>query len=80
MLNNFGLFVYKGVSLPHWKREYLVSAEELIKEAELFKLLKKDTGKKLLKFLEIKVVGVKKVCIFAVRLNGSAGVANDKVW
>ncbi|MCT2564743.1 hypothetical protein, partial [Chryseobacterium herbae] len=46
------------------------STEELLDKHNNLNELKGCRRESFLKFLEIKVAGIKKVCIFAVRLNG----------
>lgn len=78
MLNIFGSMDKVGVLLPHLKREFRVaqrSFQESIKIKELryddyvilYNRYKIIDRKYYLKFLEIKVVNNKKICIFAVR-------------
>jgi hypothetical protein len=43
-------------------------------------ILQKETGEKTSKFFTKKVAGLKRVCIFAVPITGSAGVERLMFW
>ncbi|KFF73132.1 hypothetical protein HX13_22755 [Chryseobacterium sp. P1-3] len=68
--------MYKVVIFAPLKtREYQSSAEELLGKQEHYNTSKKRRTKKNLKnFFAKRVVVLKRVCIFAVRINRSAGV------
>ena len=65
---------------PTEKREYNSSAEGPLGRQKRYYFQEEASEKKTSKLFEKKVVSLKRVCIFAVPIRGSAGVERLRVW